>query len=682
MNTIIGAQEGFFVLIGLFLIGALGSLALYRNAVLANIWSFFFAMIGSLWGIAFSLLCLQAPYALEIEALLSHSPLLSLSFTIDKLSGFFLFTISLIALFCSLYGMGYARQFFGRYNLGTLGFFYNIFICGMMLVVSSSNSVLFLFAWELMSLASYFLVIYEHKEESNVRAGFRYFIMMHIGTAFVVFAFLLLFKFTGSFSFASIGEQIALVPALAQSIIFFCALIGFGMKAGIIPLHTWLPAAHPAAPSLVSALMSGVMIKTGIYMMIRVFLDMFSAIPEWWGLVVLAVGAISSLLGVLYALNEHDLKRLLAYHSIENIGIILLGLGSAMTFLSFDMPELAVIGIIAALFHTLNHATFKSLLFLSAGSVISQTHTRNIEELGGIAKRMPATAFLFLIGAMAISALPPLNGFFSEWLTFQTLFQGVSSLDVISKWLFLLSAGSLALTSGLAIACFVKAFGVTFLARPRSHEAEHAAESSFSLIFSMGLLAGMIMLLGIFAGTIASFLREIANALINSSSVPQVFNSSFEGIHIGGFAEVSSLGIAGVLAGSILVIAMMVKYGVKRNQKVSIGSTWDCGVDLTSRMEITGTGFSRSLILIFKGILKPTKQTGIEYSDADSRYLPKARTIAFGLADVYKEYIENPVYNLLVSISEWTKRFQGGNLNAYIMYIFVALLIVLIASLL
>ena len=371
----------------------------------------------------------------------------------------------------------------------------------MILVVTAQHALFFLLVWEIMSLTSYFLVIYERHEEENIKAGTLYFIMTHVGTAFILFAFLLLYRATGSFDFGAIGKGMAAASPFVRNAVFIFALIGFGAKAGIIPFHIWLPAAHPAAPSHVSALMSGVMIKTGIYMLARICWDMLPGPPPlWWGLLILIIGSISSLLGVLYALSEHDLKRLLAYHSIENIGIILLGLGSSLVFLSAGMKTLALLGLIAALYHTLNHATFKALLFLGAGAVIAETHTRNIEGYGGLIRVMPQTAFFFLVGSLAISALPPFNGFFSEWMTFQSLFLGVNSFNLATKMIFIAAIGALAFTGGLAAACFVKAFGVTFLARPRSEAATHAKESPLPLRIGMAALALLTLILGVFAG--------------------------------------------------------------------------------------------------------------------------------------------------------------------------------------
>jgi hydrogenase-4 component B len=387
---------------------------------------------------------------------------------------------------------------------------------------------------------------------------------------------------------------------------------------------------------------------------------------------------VSSLLGVLYALTEHDIKRLLAYHSIENIGIILLGLGSALTFLSLGMPSLALLGLTAALFHTLNHATFKSLLFLGAGSVINQTHTRNMEEYGGLIRYMPQTAFFFLIGSMAISALPPFNGFFSEWLTFLSLFQGIAVLNFSAKWIFIVAAGALAFTGGLALTCFVKAFGATFLARPRSQEVQHAKESALSLRVGMGALATLALLFGVFSGFVVSHLGKVGNDLgifHNVSSAVSV--SPYQSLNVGSFASVSAPAILLLLLAAITVTWLAAKYAVYRNQKVRLGATWDCGTDLTPRMEITATGFSRSIVTVFAGALKPSIQHEVEYHDAESRYMPKSNTVTLSVKDVHQSYFYKPLGRAVAALSERVKRIQSGNVNAYVLYIFIALLVVL-----
>ncbi|MEK7150893.1 MAG: proton-conducting transporter membrane subunit [Patescibacteria group bacterium] len=668
-------SSGFIVLVSCFVIGAIGAVLLRKHDALANIWSSFLAIVGSLCGILFSFLALGFSQVTSFTLGSFISPLVSISFTIDKLSVFFIFVISLVALFCSLYGIGYVKHFYKKYSIGALGFFYNLFIVGMLLVVTASNGLFFLIAWEIMSVASYFLVIYDRNDQKNVKAGFLYLVMTHIGTAFIILAFLLLYKFTGSFDFNSIRLGSALIPAYIKDIVFVLAMIGFGTKAGIIPLHIWLPVAHPAAPSHVSGLMSGVMIKTGVYMMIRIFVDILQPVPVWWGLVILVVGSVSALLGVLYALAERDIKQLLAYSSIENIGIILLGVGSSLAFLSLGMPTFALIGLVAALFHTLNHAVFKSILFLSAGSVINQTHTGNMEEHGGLIRHMPQTAFFFLMGSMAISALPPFNGFFSEWLIFQTLFKGMMEINFSAKWIFMASAGALAFTGGLALACFIKAFGSIFLARPRGSKARQAKESSYSLRMGMGGLAAGALLLGIFSANVMSILDRVVRDLSVFQLTPSFISvSPSQSLS----SENISLVSAPVLFVSFIVtfigILLATKYGVYKNQKVHLGTTWDCGTDLTPGMEITPTGLTRSIVTVFKGVLKPSIQHEIEYHDAESRYLPKSRTVILTLDDMYQVYLYIPLRNFITALSERAKEIQSGNINVYIMYIFIALL--------
>ena len=610
MTTAAILQNTFIALISLFITGGVGSLFFRKSDRLANAWSSIFAICASMTGLLFAALIFLHNQTLSFSFDMIAAPMFSISFHIDELSAFFIFTISLISLFCSLYAIGYAKHFYGKYNIGALGFFYHTFILGMIAVVSGNNALFFLIGWELMSIASYFLVVYDRNDNNNVKAGFLYLVMTHVGTAFIMLAFLLAYKFTGSFDFTVIAGAASAIPPLVKNSIFVLAVIGFGTKSGIIPFHIWLPDAHPAAPSHVSALMSGVMIKTGIYMMMRIFLGILWPFPVWWGLVLITLGGISSLLGVLYALTEHDIKRLLAYHSIENIGIILLGLGSSLAFLSLNMPSLALLGLTASLFHTINHALFKSLLFLGAGSVINQTHTRNMEEYGGLIKRMPQTAFFFLIGSMAISALVPFNGFFSEWLTFQSLFLGIASSTVFVKWVFILAAGSLAFTGGLALACFVKVFGVVFLARPRSSEASHAKESSFWLQAGMAPIALLCLLFGLFSPKIIMLLEGAAKSLavfqgINSLASPSLAG----GINAGnGFGMVSGIIFSLLFVLVILLTTGIVKLMINRSQKITTGATWDCGTDLEPQMEITATGFSRSIIMIFKGILRPSIQ--------------------------------------------------------------------------
>lgn len=666
------SQSGFFLIISLFVIGAVGSLLFYEYDRMANIWGNAFAMIGSIGGLLYASFALMRG-GVQQFSFSSTFPLLTFSMRIDSLSAFFIGIISLIALLCSLYAIGYLQYFYKKYAIAPLAFFYNIFIISMILVVTANHALYFLIVWEIMALASYFLVMYERNDPDNVKAGSLYFIMTHIGTAFILSAFLVLYQAVGSFDFDDIRKFSPFISPLVRDAVFISALIGFGMKCGIIPLHIWLPAAHPAAPSHVSALMSGVMIKTGVYMIIRICFDLFSGVPEWWGLVVLVLGMISAVLGVLYALSEHDIKKLLAFHSIENIGIIFLGLGSSIIFSSAGMVGLAVLSSIAALYHTANHAIFKALLFMGAGSVLSATHTRNIEEYGGLIKRMPQTAFFFLIGSLAISAMPPFNGFVSEWLTFQSLFQGVLSLSLISKLFCILAIGALGLTGGLAAACFVKAFGVTFLARARSEHAQQANESSASMRLGMAMCALLTLVFGIGSGYISKILTSITQSFPSFSHADSfVFTSGL--LSVGdGFAEMSMPRIAFGLLILFIILIIGMRVFLPRT-KVLFGRTWDCGIDLTSRMEITATGFSRSLITVFRSLLFPVKKVTVDYGDTYASYFPQRNTVTLELYDVYRERLYGVIAKTIMMVSEKARGIQSGNVNMYILYILVALM--------
>src|SRR5512140_3328792 len=436
-------------------------------------------------------------------------PFVSMSLAVDGLSAFFLLVISLVAAAAAIYGPAYLGQHLAteppaRTTVQTVAL--NVFVASMALLVCAGDAFSFLFFWEAMTLASYVLVVSETRNVESTRAGLLYVVMAHAGTALLLVVFLVLVGHAQAFD---LGALRAAGPALdgpTRTLLFFLALAGFSAKAGVVPLHVWLPKAHPAAPSHVSALMSGVMLKVAIYGMVRFGLDLLAPasgpLPPSWGWTVLALGSLSAVLGVLYALQQHDLKRLLACHSVENVGLILMGLGLALLLARRGgaAETMGTLALAAALLHTLNHAAFKGLLFLGAGSVLSRTHERNMEELGGLARRMPWTAWLFLLGAAAISALPPLNGFVSEWMTFQALLLGGVRLGGGAGLAAAVAASMLALTGGLAAACFVKAFGVTFLGRPRSPHAEHATEAPPRMLVGMGILGAACLALGLLPG--------------------------------------------------------------------------------------------------------------------------------------------------------------------------------------
>ncbi len=532
-----------------------------------------------------------------------------------------------------------------------------------------------------MALTAYCLVSYEHEKTEARKAGVLYFIMSHIGTGCLILGFLLLFQISGDYgfeSFRALGEKLSPGRRDAAFLLF---LFGFGVKAGIVPLHIWLPEAHPVAPSNVSALLSGVLIKSGIYGLTRVLFDFMGTPPNWWGVTVLTVGTVSALLGVLYALMEHDLKRLLAYHSIENIGIILMGLGAALMFLHTNHPVLATLALIAGLYHTINHAVFKALLFLGAGAVLHSTHTRNMEEMGGLIKRMPKTAFCFLIGAVAISALPPLNGFVSEWLTYQSLLQGFGTTESLVRVMFPLAGAMLALTGALAAACFVKAFGITFLAQPRSSHAAEAHEASPSMVTGMGLLAAVCVFLGLFAPVFVGLFDPLTQQLTGQQLSSDLAKNG--GLVLATAQElggtVSTLGIA--LTGICLLplpLGLWLIFG--RKTKLRIGPTWDCGLrGLTPQMEYTATGFSKPIRMIFKALFRPRREVQREYDY--SPYFAKTLRFESHIEEAFVTRIYRPLNRGILSLSRRMRALQAGSIQAYLIYIFVTLLVLLMIAL-
>jgi len=385
---------------------------------------------------------------------------------LDALSGFFLLLLGGVSFGISLFAAGYFRGTEAR-TLGQLTLQYHVFLASMAFVLIADDAYLFMVTWESMALSSYFLVTTEHHDEQNRKAGFIYLLIAHIGALGILLCFGVLHGGHGDYTFTAL--RAADLGGYWATVAFLLAFFGFGAKAGMLPLHVWLPEAHPAAPSPVSALMSGIMLKTAIYGMVRVIFDLLGGIRWEWGLTVLLFGAATSLFGVLFALMQHDLKRLLAYHSVENIGIILIGIGLSMVFIGSGHPVAGALGLIAGLYHTLNHAVFKGLLFLGAGAILKSTGIRNLNEMGGLIRYMPQTALYFLVGALAISALPPLNGFVSEWLTFQASLQAPQLASSVVRSLVPIVAAVLALSGALTGMCFVKVYGIAFLGQHR-HE--------------------------------------------------------------------------------------------------------------------------------------------------------------------------------------------------------------------
>ena len=632
---------------------------------------------GAGFALAVSVIRSGMPFSLTLPGLLPMAGGFLLQ--LDSLGAFFLLLIGLGAVPSAIYGIGYTADYEKEgISLRFLGVMFILFLLCMSLVTMAGNVLTFLLMWEGMSLSSYFLVITENREESTLQAGLWYAAMTHAGLALLLAAFILLMN-GGSGAFADLRNQSAGLPAAARNAIFLLAFVGFGSKAGIVPLHIWLPKAHPAAPSHVSALMSGVMIKLGIYGILRVVLDLLGGGPVWWGSMILCFGVVSALLGILYALMERDLKRLLAYSSVENIGIILIGIGAGLTFQSYGMVSLAALGLIGGLYHSLNHAAFKGLLFLSAGSVLHATHTRNMEKMGGLIQRMPWTAFFFLIGSAAIAALPPLNGFTSEWLVFQSLLAGFNLPTPELAVMIPVAVGMLALTSGLAAACFVKAFGISFLAIPRWEKAEDAQEAPKTMLFGMFLLALACIGLGIAPVLVVPFLGSV---IAGFGSLPHTlpgltFNFSLQTPDA--FGQISPLlAFVGLLIILAAIVAAFRIFGV--NRSLRLGETWGCGrTGQTPRMEYTAGAFAEPLLRVFAQLYRPTKELSISFHP-DSKYFVESIEYKSEITPLIERWFYDPFLRSVLFFSQQMRRLQGGSLHLYLLYIAVLLVVLLISA--
>ncbi len=664
-----------FAALGCFAAGAVVSVLAARQPSISRLAGNGFTLLGAsgtlvlgLAGVAASPLQLSLP---------GPFPIGDLAFDLDRLSGFFLLVIAAGSVPSALYAMGYTREYEGKASLAAMGLATNVFLGAMVLVALARNVLTFLAVWELMSLASYLLVLTESDRKETQRAAWIYLVMTHAGFAALLIGFLLLGQLTGTMDFTQWALLSARLDGQARDAVFLLLALGFGSKAGLVPLHVWLPRAHPAAPSHVSALMSGVMIKLGVYGLVRVGFDWLGTGPAWWGGALLIIAAASSVLGVLYALVEHDLKRLLAYHSVENIGIIVLGLGAGMLFRTYQLDALAGLALIAALYHTLNHATFKSLLFMGAGAIQQATHTRNMEEMGGLIKRMPQTAIFFLVGSVAISALPPFNGFISEWLTFQALLLGFQVPAHAINLILALAVAALALTSGLAAACFVKAFGISFLALPRSVHAERAHEVGVTMRLAMGLLAVACLVLGIAPAAILPALSGIALDLTKAQPDLRFdWNALAAGNSFGAVSPLAlAVALVAFLAGIPLVMRLL---GADRRRRTF--ETWGCGRALqTARFEYTATAFANPFKRVFAGLYRPVKELDIEFHP-ESRFF--VRTIAYTneARSVFDDALYRPLLRLIRSLAHRARVIQSGNVHSYLLYILVVLIVLLVVT--
>ena len=586
---------------------------------------------------------------------------------INPLSGLLLVAINILALVAWIYGLAYFDEYKGM-GLGAIGFFMNLFVASMNMVLTVDNAFWFLVFFELMSLTSYFLVIVEQKPQS-IKGGFLYFIMAHVGFFMIMLSYLIMAANTGSFEFATFRAT-QFSPAIA-SLCFILAFCGFGCKAGMFPFHSWLPQAHPAAPSNVSALMSGGMIKIGIFGIVKVGLDLLGSceVQLWWGLVILVIGALSSVLGVAYALGEHDIKKLLAYHSVENIGIILLGIAIGYMGMALNQPVIAVLGIMAGLYHVLNHAMFKGLLFLGAGSVLYTTGSRNMEIMGGLARVMPATAMCFLIGSLAISAIPPLNGFVSEWFIYQSMFSVAITGDIIVRFFAAFAAVSLAITGALAVTCFVKAYGVTFLGAPRSEAAANAKEVPASMRIGMIILAVMCVCLGIGAPWVAPVMQNIAAATTGQAAIAVASGLDIANSAIGSVVSTPMLAILLIACVLVPVAArsLFSKGGVATDR-----DPWACGYALDPEMPVVATTFAAEVKMFLKPIYA-AREAVVSTAGSFQAMFGNVVSGAAKAETVGDKYVVAGTASFVNWISKQVQKIEGGNFRVYIIYIVVAL---------
>ncbi len=587
------------------------------------------------------------------------------SIAVDAISALFLIPIFFVSLLGSIYGLEYWPQAAHPESGRRLRFFYGLLPGSMALLVVARNTVLFLGAWEVMAIASFFLITTQDEDPTVREAGLLYLVLTHVGTLFLFAMFALLHGTTGGFDFALAPGTVP--SAKVSGAIFVLALAGFGLKAGLMPLHVWLPSAHASAPSHVSALMSGVLIKMGIYGLVRVT-SLFPAPPAWWGTTLLVLGGASGVLGVAYAIAQHDIKRLLAYHSVENVGIIVMGLGLAVIGRSSHRPELVVLGIGGALLHTWNHSLFKALLFLSSGSLIHATATRAIDRMGGLARAMPHTAIAFLVGAVAICGLPPLNGFVSEYLLYVGFFRAVARAGDYAWLAGAFGAPARAHSGARAVACFVKVFGAVFLGVARSPATRDAHESGRPILGSMGALVVACASLGFAPLAVAPLLDHAAGAW-----APDV------GPHLAPLAAMTSLGWIGasaaLIVAAIVALASILRFRL-RGAAAGSALTWDCGYAAPSaRMQYTASSFADTIVAFFGRALRPSPD-----DPALRDVFPASSTFEAHVDDAVLDRLLLPATRSAVRGFDWFRWVDRGNSQLYVVLILVATVVTFFAT--
>jgi len=585
---------------------------------------------------------------------------------IDPLSAFFLVLLGIVAAAISLFSAGYFRSGEGTAP-GLQCFQYHVFLAAMALVLVADDAYLFMVAWESMALASFFLVTSDHRIPEIRRAGFLYLLIAHVGAIAILLCFGVLQGGSGDYTFGSMRSLI--LKGAWPTAAFVLALAGFGAKAGLLPLHVWLPEAHPAAPSPVSALMSGVMLKTAIYGLLRVTFDLLNVQIWWWGAVALSLGLVTALFGVIYAAAQTDMKRLLAYSSIENIGIIVAGIGLTILFKAYGKTLLAAITLTAVLYHTLNHAVFKSLLFLATGSVLHATRERSLGKLGGLIHRMPWVAWLALVGTLAIAGLPPLNGFVSEWLLLQAFLFTPSLPQSFINMLVPVAAAALVLAVALAAYVMVKFYGVIFLGRPREPNLAYAHDAGTLERIALTALAAGCIALGLFPATVIAWLDPVNAMLVNSSAIHEGSGNWLLLAPISADrSSYSPLIVLAVIVGTLLLTIQIVhRY---YHGRVRRAAPWDCGFPMqTPRMQDTAEGFGQPVRQVFEPFFRIERHLPTPF-DHEPRYSLKA-------SDPLWHWLYLPVARASDVLARIVGRIQQGRISIYLTYSFVTLLALL-----
>ena len=654
-------MEIYFLSLGMLLVGALLSIAVKEQWKFKVCSIFSFLSAGLMFIPALAVLYTGMPIGKTVYM----SPLLTgVDFVIDPLSAFFVIVISLMSFLGTLYANGYMKPYLNKgMNVSSHCFFLIMLIASMLMVVTVQNALFFLIVWEIMSLSSFFLVIFEGEKKEVIKAGIKYLIYMHLSVIFIMAAFVLLNINAESLSFGAFANYLHANPGLAN-IVFLLAFAGFGIKAGFVPFHNWLPDAHPAAPSHVSGIMSGVMIKTGIYGILRFLL--FVGLPsKMISYTVLVIAVISALYGVLYAITQHDIKRLLAYHSIENIGIIGIGVGIGMLGLAYGNPFVALLGFAGGILHILNHSIFKELLFFAAGSAYLRTHTRNIEMLGGLIKKMPYTALLFIVGSVAICGLPPFNGFISEFLIYAGMIKGVPASELSLFVVLVLSIAALAMVGTMAMLCFTKASGIMFLGAPRSEYVENAKEDAPKvMLIPMSVLAFLAFFIGMFPQYFINIILSATAMFVSPMFAAPLFKAT-----MGLLGEVSWYFLIFFVLVAVLLLTRFIV-----NKRSKTHTTWGCGYNRPNNfMQYTASSYAD----LFVSTLKPLFKR-VSHIKKPKELFPKEAYYELEIEDIEEAYIVKPLVAWDEKILTKFERIQNGNIQQYILFGLIFLILAII----